>query len=162
MLGELKKSKSKDLDFFIQAAGLAWNHPQGAWNPSQSDGMAYSLLAHRLHGGTSCYVPSLTERSRSNLHSLADKQACRLASLDYHASACISPSDGFHASLRDDSIQGFALIPYLRQAADFIHALRRDYIESYVEALDFGGLFVFLGVKNNPLSPLHLFPDLWT
>ena len=79
--------------FSIQSEGLVWNHPQGVWNPSQSDGMAYSLLAHRLHGGTSCYVPSLTERSRSNLHSLADKQACRLASLDYHASACISPSD---------------------------------------------------------------------
>ena len=27
-------------------------------------------------------------------------------------------------------------------------------------ALDFGGLFVFLWVKNNPLSPLPLFPDL--
>ena len=27
-------------------------------------------------------------------------------------------------------------------------------------ALDFQGLFVFLGVKNTPLSPLHLFPDL--
>jgi hypothetical protein len=38
------------------------------------------------------------------------------------------------------------LIPYRRQAADFIHAYRRDYIESYVEVLDFGGLFVFLGV----------------
>jgi hypothetical protein len=48
------------------------------------------------------------------------------------------------------------LIPYRRQAADFIHAYRRDYIESYVEALDFGGLFVFLGVKT-PFSPLRLF-----
>ena len=84
--------------FSIQSKGLAWNRRAkcGAWNPSHCDGMAYSLLAHRLHGGTSCYVPSLTERSRSNLHSLADKQACRLASLDYHASACIS----------------FGLIPY--------------------------------------------------
>ena len=88
--------------FSIQSEGLVWNHPQGVWNPSQSDGMAYSLLAHRLHGGTSCYVPSLTERSQSNLHSLADKQACRLASLDYHAPACIP--------LRIDSIQGYALI----------------------------------------------------
>ena len=71
------------------------------------------MLARRLHGGTSCYVPPLTERSRSNLRSLADKQACRLASLDYHASACIP--------LRIDYIQHFVLIPYRRQAADFIH-----------------------------------------
>ena len=28
------------------------------------------------------------------------------------------------------------------------------------KVLDFGGLFVFLGVKNNPFSPLHLFPEL--
>ena len=88
------------------------------WHPSHSDGMVYSLLAHRLHGGTSCYVPSLTERSRSNLHSLADKQACRLASLDYHASACIL--------LRIDYIHHYVMIPYRRQAADFIHAYRRD------------------------------------
>jgi len=29
------------------------------------------------------------------------------------------------------------------------------------KVLEFQGLFAFLGVKNNPLSPLHLFPDLW-
>ena len=28
------------------------------------------------------------------------------------------------------------------------------------KVLDFQGLFVFLGVKNTPLSPLYLFPDL--
>ena len=28
------------------------------------------------------------------------------------------------------------------------------------KVLDFGGLFVFLGVKNSPLSPLHLFLNL--
>jgi len=28
------------------------------------------------------------------------------------------------------------------------------------KVLDFQGLFVFLGVKKHPLSPLHLFPDL--
>ena len=28
------------------------------------------------------------------------------------------------------------------------------------KVLDFQGLFVFLGVKNTPPSPLHLFPDL--
>ena len=28
------------------------------------------------------------------------------------------------------------------------------------KVLDFQGLFVFLGVKNNPLSPFHLFTDL--
>ena len=43
---------------------------------------------------------------------------------------------------------------------DDIHVYRRDYIESYVEVLDFQGLFVFLGVKNNPISPLHPFSDL--
>ena len=26
--------------FSIQSEGLVWNHPQGVWNPSQSDGMA--------------------------------------------------------------------------------------------------------------------------
>ena len=30
----------------------------------------------------------------------------------------------------------------------------------YTKALDLGGLFVFLGVKNSPLSPLHLFLNL--
>ena len=62
--------------------------------------------------------------------------------------------------LRIDYIHHSVMIPCRRQAADFIHAYRRDYIESYVEVLDFQGLFVFLGVKNTPLSPLHLFPDL--
>ena len=28
------------------------------------------------------------------------------------------------------------------------------------KVLDFQGLFVFLGAKNTPLSPLHHFPDL--
>ena len=60
--------------------------------------------------------------------------------------------------LRIDYIQHFVLIPYRRQAADFIHAYRRDYIESYAEVLDFGGLFVLLGLKRNPRSTLHLFP----
>ncbi len=59
--------------------------------------------------------------------------------------------------LRIDYIQHFVLFPYCRQAADFIHAYRRDYIESYVEVLDVGALFAFLGVKNTPFfSPLHL------
>ena len=35
-----EKSKSRDLLFSIQSEGLVWNHPQGVWNPSQSDGMA--------------------------------------------------------------------------------------------------------------------------
>ena len=52
--------------------------------------------------------------------------------------------------LRIDYIPHFVMIPYRRQAADFRHAYRRDYIESYVEVLDFQGLFVFLGVKNHP------------
>ena len=66
----------------------------------------------------------------------------RKATVWHHASACIL--------LRIDYIQHFVLIPYRRQAADFIHAYRRDYIESYVEVFDFQGLFVFLGVKNTP------------
>ena len=53
----------------------------------------------------------------------------------HHASACIL--------LRIDYIQHFVLIPYRRQAADFIHALRRDFMASCVDALDFQGLFVF-------------------
>ena len=43
----------------------------------------------------------------------------------------------------NDSIQTFGLIPYRRQAADFIHAYRRDYIESYVEALEIKGFSCF-------------------
>ena len=73
--------------------------------------------------------------------------ACNLTAGEYviaegvwhHASACIL--------LRIDYIQHFVLIPYCRQAADFIHAYWRDYIESYVEVLDFGGAFcVFEGI----------------
>ena len=45
--------------------------------------------------------------------------------------------------LRIDYIQHFVLIPYRRQAADFIHAYRRDYIDSCVEVLDFQGLLCF-------------------
>ena len=56
----------------------------------------------------------------------------------HHASACIL--------LRIDYIQHFVMIPYRRQSADFIHAYRRDYIESYVEVLEFWGLFVFAEV----------------
>ena len=69
----------------------------------------------------------------------------------HHASACIL--------LRIDYIQHFVLIPYRSQAADFIHAYRRDYIESCVEVLDFGGTFrVF---RDNP--PFHhcTFPRLF-
>jgi len=54
----------------------------------------------------------------------------------------------------------FVLIPYRRQAADFIQAYRRDYIESYVEVLVLQGLFVFLGVRDKLLSPLHIFLNL--
>ena len=58
--------------------------------------------------------------------------------------------------LRIDYIQHFVMIPYRRQAADFIHAYRRDYIESYVEVLDFGGLLCFRG-KNTPLFTIAPF-----
>ena len=45
----------------------------------------YSLRACRLR--RRCVAPCIAFaiRSRSNLRSLADKQACRLASLDYHS-----------------------------------------------------------------------------
>ena len=39
--------------FCIQAAGLVWNHPQGAWNPSLCDGMA-SRFACVLRLGFIC------------------------------------------------------------------------------------------------------------
>ena len=60
--------------------------------------------------------------------------------------------------LRIDCIQHFVLIPYRRQAADFIHAYRRDYIESYVEALDFGELFRFFRGKKQPPFTIAPFP----
>ena len=43
-----EKSKSKDLLFSIQSEGLAWNHRAkcGAWNSSQSDGMASRDSVH--------------------------------------------------------------------------------------------------------------------
>ena len=96
--------------------------------------------------------------------------ACNLTAGEYviaegvwhHASACISPSDWLHTSLRDDSIQDFALIPYRRQAADFIHAYRRDYIESYVEVLEFQGLFRFFRAVFWPFVFCTFSPTLWT
>jgi hypothetical protein len=48
------------------------------------------------------------------------------------------------------------LIPYRRQAADFIHAYRRDYIESYVEVLDFQGLLCFF--RGDDYSSFLYFP----
>ena len=89
------------------------SRPLGVYVICAPHSMACSVLARRLRGGTSCYVPSKTERSRSNLRSFVYKRACRLTSLAYHASACIL--------LRIDYIQHFVLIPYRRQAADFIH-----------------------------------------
>ena len=111
-----EKSKSKDLLFSIQSEGLAWNHPQGAWNPSQCDGMA----------------------SRASVH---------------------PPSDWFHTPLCDDSIQGFALIPYRRQAADSIHGLRRDFIELRWCSWFWRAFLVFRSKK--PLSPLYFFSTFW-
>ena len=43
---------------------------------------------------------------------------------------------------------------------DDIHAYRRDFMASFVDVLDFGGLFVFLGVKSIAHSPLHVFYNL--
>ena len=61
--------------------------------------------------------------------------------------------------LRIDYIQHFVLIPYRRQAADFIHAYRRDYIESYVEVLDFQGLFRFFRAVFLTFLFLQPFPN---
>ena len=46
-----------------------------------------------------------------------------------------------------------------------VRAQQRSHIGATIlhpntKVLDFQGLFVFLGVKNNPLSPLHLFLNL--
>ena len=80
--------------------------------------------------------------------------ACNLTAGEYviaegvwhHASACISPSDWLHTSLRDDSIQGFALIPYRRQAADFIHGFAVNLLVAF--------LFCFLcSIYGNTPSP---------
>ena len=45
--------------------------------------MIYSHELHLLRCGATHFVLLFAKRSRSNLHSLADKQACRLASFDY-------------------------------------------------------------------------------
>ena len=45
-----EKSKSRDLLFSIQSKGLVWNHPQGVWNPSQSDGMASRVSVYFSFG----------------------------------------------------------------------------------------------------------------
>ena len=110
--------------FSIQSEGLVWNHraKSGAWNPSQSDGIASRVSVH---------LPA----------AWCNKGVAR-------------HSPEVYTTLRVDDMQFLRNWWYTR--------LRRDYIESYVEVLDFKGLFVFLGVKNNPLSPLHLSLTLWT
>ena len=37
---------------------------------------------------------------------------------------------------------------------------RATILHPNTKVLDFQGLFVFLWIKNNPISPLHLFADL--
>ena len=49
---------------------------------------------HRLNDGTTCYVSALLKRSRSNLRSLAYKQACILVSLDYNGGISSFVSSG--------------------------------------------------------------------
>ena len=60
--------------------------------------------------------------------------------------------------------KAYALIPYRRQAADYIHGsaviCEVVILHPNTKVLDFGVFSCFLGVKNTPLSPLHLFPDL--
>ena len=72
----------------------------------------------------------------------------RAVVVSHHAPACIF--------LGLDDIQHYVLMICNSFGIDNIHALRRDFMASCVDALDLGGLFVLLVVKNNPLSPLHL------
>ena len=78
------------------------------------------------------FEPSRGSQEKSKLRDLlfsiqSEGLACNLTAGEYviaegvwhHASACIL--------LRIDYIQHFVLIPYRRQAADFIHAYRRDF-----------------------------------
>ena len=125
------------------------NIPIAATIKEPSSFLPYKIKGFEIVGGS-----QEKSKSRDLLFSIqSEGLACNLTAGEYviaegvwhHASACISPSDWLHSTLRVDSIQGFALIPYRRQAADFIHAYRRDYIESYVEALDFQGLLCFWG-----------------
>ena len=108
LLGELKKSKSKDLDFFICPLGQ-----------------------HHLTEGQH----HLTVRSTSLPQARTNERGCPKGQME------------------------------LRQAANDVmlrindaHASRKRKVSS-TKVLDFGGLFVFLGVKT-PLSPLHISPDL--
>jgi hypothetical protein len=68
----------------------------------------------------------------------------------HHASACIF--------LRLDDIQHYVLMICNSFGIDDIHALRRDFMASCVDALDFQGLFVFQGLP--PFSSLQLFSSL--
>ena len=99
-----EKSKSKDLLFSIQAEGLAYHRRTmcGAYHQRRRTPLYLMLvLAHRLHGGTPCCVPSLTEHSQSNRAWLPRASTDSLT-LDYHAIACIY--------LRLDDIQHFVLM----------------------------------------------------
>jgi hypothetical protein len=68
----------------------------------------------------------------------------RAVVVSHHAPACIF--------LWLDDIQHYVLMICNSFGIDDIHAYRRDYIESYVEALVLQGLFVFLGVKTTPFT----------
>ena len=101
-------------------------------------------------------------KSRDLLFSIqSEGLACNLTAGEYVIAAGVWHHAQRVSFLRIDYIQHFVLIPYRRQAADFIHAYRRDYIESYVKVLDFWGLFVFLVVKTPPFHSHTFFLPLY-
>ena len=67
---------------------------------------------HRLNDGTTCYVSALLKRSRSNLRSLAYKQACRLVSLDYNGGISSFVSSGL--PMRTPLALAFAIPDFTR------------------------------------------------
>ena len=68
--------------------------------------------------------------------------------------------------LRIDSIQTYGLIPYRRQAADYIHGsaviCKVAILHPNTKVLVNQGIFVFLGVKNNSRSLLYFFLTFWS
>ena len=76
----------------------------------------------------------------------------RAVVVSHHAPACIF--------LWLDDIQHYVLMICNSFGIDDIHAYRRDFT-SCVDALDFGGLFVFLGVKNTLPFTVAPFESLW-
>ena len=110
--GNTKNSKSSDLDFFIQATGLAYHH-----------------------------------RAKCGVYHQQQQSRCCISS----RISVYFPVAWWYTTFRVDDIQCFVLMIYTPSAW---------FYDEFCWCPWFRGLFVFLGVKNNPLSPLHLFPDL--